>query len=78
MATDVKITPKQIDFDCIIEDVCCHPSKDILAAGSIDGDITMSVAYSSPHECFVLDTLTILHSLISVILTQYQRATICS
>ena len=27
--------------ESIVEDICCHPKKDVVAAGSIDGDVTM-------------------------------------
>ena len=33
--------PKDIHFDSIVVDLSFHPKKNILAAGDIDGDITM-------------------------------------
>ena len=33
--------PNDLKFDSIVEDVCFHPLKDVIAAASIDGDVTM-------------------------------------
>lgn len=35
--------PKDIKFDSIVVDLSFHPNKDIIAAGDIDGDITVYV-----------------------------------
>jgi len=33
--------PKPMSFDSICMDVCCHPSRDIVAVGDIDGEVSM-------------------------------------
>ena len=33
------IGPKPISFNSLVVDVSCHPSKEIVASGDIDGEI---------------------------------------
>lgn len=33
--------PKSISFDNIIMDVCCHPSRELVAVGDIDGEVSI-------------------------------------
>jgi len=33
--------PTSLSFDSIVMDVCCHPSRDVVAVGDIDGRVSM-------------------------------------
>ena len=33
--------PKDISFESLVVDLCCHPSRNVIAAGDIDGDISV-------------------------------------
>ncbi|ELU18406.1 hypothetical protein CAPTEDRAFT_20314 [Capitella teleta] len=54
-ANSIKV-PAAISFDSIVEDICCHPSRDVIAAGSIDGDVTIH-SYSTEEQNHLLMTL---------------------
>ena len=42
MSDDICV-PKPIEFDSLVVDVTCHPFRDVVAAGDIDGDIEVYV-----------------------------------
>ena len=33
--------PKPIKFECEVMDICCHPAREMIAVGDIDGEVTM-------------------------------------
>jgi len=33
--------PKRIKFDTVVMDVCCHPLRDMVAVGDIDGEVSV-------------------------------------
>ncbi|XP_021375127.1 WD repeat-containing protein 55-like [Mizuhopecten yessoensis] len=41
--------PKDIKFDGVVVDICFHPSKDVIAAGDIDGEVSLH-SYSASRE----------------------------
>ncbi|XP_064608156.1 WD repeat-containing protein 55-like isoform X2 [Liolophura sinensis] len=48
--------PKEINFESMVVDVCFHPMKDVLAAGGIDGYVTIH-SYSTSDNNRTLMTL---------------------
>ena len=53
MATGSLDAPKNITFDTSVVDICCHPSKDVIAVGDIDGNVTVYVNFKYKYK-FVL------------------------
>lgn len=43
--------PKPISFDNIIMDVCCHPSRELVAVGDIDGQVSIHSYSSAGTHC---------------------------
>ncbi|XP_069129880.1 WD repeat-containing protein 55-like [Argopecten irradians] len=41
--------PKNITFDGVVVDICFHPNKDVIAAGDIDGEVSIH-SYSTTTE----------------------------
>ncbi len=50
----VRKKPDDLKFDCIVVDVEFHPKKDVIASGTIDGDIFLYVTLCSCHVCAFL------------------------